>query len=70
MGRHTLVTQPSVAPTRKITAAGLGGLLASIVLGAADLADVVEFPPFVSAILAGLSAFVTGYSAKAKASEA
>lgn len=69
MGRHSLITQPTSAPTRKITAAGLGGLAATIVLGAADYADVGQLPPWVNVLLGGLSAFVAGYTTKAKASE-
>lgn len=67
MGKHTLVEQATAAPTRKLTAAGLGGLVASIVLGLADLGDVVDLPTFVDTLLGGLAAFSAGYAAKERA---
>ena len=65
MGAHSLVEQPTTRPTRKITAAGLGALLATIVLSLADLADAVDLPTFWDSILTGAAAFASGYTAKA-----
>lgn len=67
MAKHALVEQSTPSPTRKITAAGLGGLVASVVLGLADLGDVVDLPTFVDTLLGGLAAFAAGYAAKERA---
>lgn len=64
-----LVQQPSSTPTRKVTAAGLGGLVATLVLTLADLAEVFDFPTFLDTLLGGATAFVAGYAAKARAGE-
>lgn len=69
MAKHALVTQPTNRPTRKVTAAGVGGLLATIVLSLADLGDVVDLPTFWDSVISAAAAFTAGYGAKANSTE-
>lgn len=70
MAKHALITQPVRTPTRKITAAGVGGLLATVVLSVADLSDVVDLPTFWDSLISVAAALATGYTAKARSTEA
>lgn len=70
MPKHALVEQATSAPTRKVTAAGLGGLLATILLSLADLSDVVDLPTFWDSVITVGAAFASGYGTKARTNEA
>lgn len=50
----------SSAPTRKVTAAAIGGALASVIVWALSLAH-IDVPAEVAAALATLCAFAAGY---------
>lgn len=69
MSKHALVEQPGVAPTAKITAAGVGAAAATVILSLADLSHVVDLPTFWDTLLTGLSAFAAGYMKKARTNE-
>ena len=57
MGEHE---KASLKPVPKVTAAGLGGAVATLVLFVANLCG-VEVPPGVSAAIATVVAFGAGY---------
>jgi hypothetical protein len=69
MAKHALVNQPTRRPTAKITAAGIGGLLAAFVLGGLDALDAMDLPTLVDGLVPVVSALVAGYFKKARASE-
>jgi len=60
------VRQPSLAPTRKIAATGITGLVATVLVLVAD-AFGYELDPALAAALVGAAAFVVGYLTKSKA---
>jgi len=60
------VRQPSLAPTRKMTATGVAGTAATILVLVAD-AFGYELDPALAAALVGATAFVVGYFTKSKA---
>lgn len=64
------VNQPTSKPTAKVTAAGVGGLIAAVVLWGADALDAFDLPTFWDSTLAAVTAFAAGYLQKAKRSEA
>lgn len=70
MAQHALVNQPSAAPTAKITAAGIGGLVAAFLLGGLDALNALDLPTLADGLLPVVSALVAGYFKKARASEA
>lgn len=70
MAKHALVEQPTRKPSRKITAAGVGGLLATVILSLADLSDVADLPTFWDSLISLATALATGYTAKARSTEA
>lgn len=70
MAKHALVEQPRPRPTRKMTAAGVGGLLATVLLSLADLSDVIDLPTFWDSVISVGAAFASGYVTKARATEA
>ena len=55
-----LVNQPSAAPTRKVTAAGLGIPLSTLIIWGAGMAG-VPIPPEVAAAAAGLISSLLAY---------
>lgn len=62
-----LVTQPTKAPTRKMTATGIGGIIAVGILAAANawipgLGDIISEPVYALVAVAG--AWLTGYMTK------
>ncbi len=62
-----LVTQPTAAPTRKMTANGLGGVIAIGVLAALEayypgLGEILSEPVY--ALVAVVSGFISGYFVK------
>lgn len=62
----TTYNQPTLTPTRKITAVAIGGMLSTLVTWIlSDLLD-VPIPPEVSAAIAGLLAAAAGYLTKEK----
>lgn len=66
MAKHVLVEQSGAAPTAKVTAAGIGAVVATLVLSLADLANVVDLPTFWDTLLSGATAFAAGYLKKAR----
>lgn len=70
MAKHALVEQPTNRPTAKITAAGLGGLVAAFVLGGLDALNALDLPTLADGLLPVVSALVAGYFKKARISEA
>jgi len=55
-----LVTLPATEIDPKVTAAGVGGSAATVLVFVADLAG-VELPPYVAAAVVTVAAFVAGY---------
>lgn len=53
-----------------MTAAGVGGLLATVLLSLADLSDVIDLPTFWDSVISVGAAFASGYVTKARATEA
>ena len=64
-----LVDQPTNEPTPKTKAAGIGGLIVTILLGAADLLDVIDVSGSTigAAAAAGLLAFANAYRTRERA---
>ncbi len=56
-----LVDQPSPAPTRKVTAAGLGAAAATLVVWALTAFAGADVPPGVEGALATVLALLAGY---------
>lgn len=69
MAKHALVEQPSPRPTAKITAAGIGGLLAAFVLGGLDALDALDLPTLADGLVPVVSALAAGYLKRARATE-
>lgn len=69
MAKHAAVEQPTRWPIAKVTAAGLGGLGGTLLLGVLDWADALDLPTFWDGLLATASAFVSGYVVKSRSSE-
>lgn len=62
-----LITQPTKSPTRKMTATGIGGIVAVGILAAANawipgLGDIISEPVYALVAVAG--AWFTGYMTK------
>ena len=60
-GMPRLVDQPDAAPTRKVSAAALGGALATVVVWALQAFGGVEVPPGVEGAVAVIIATLAGY---------
>lgn len=58
MGKHS---RPDWVPVPKVSAAGVGGLVAAAVIAIANLADVFELPPGVAGLITAAAAFASGY---------
>lgn len=61
----TLITQPSAAPTRKITAVALGGAVATIVLAVVGIW--ADAPAMLAAAITTVCTFAAGYLVKDRA---
>ena len=59
-----LISQPTAKPTRKVTAAGIGGAIATIAIWVAQEFGGITVPPFVGTAAGGLLAAVFGYFAR------
>ena len=55
------MNQPTAAPTRKVTAQGLGGAAATIIQAALIYGAGIELPAEVVAAVAVMAGFLTGY---------
>ena len=58
--------QPTAKPTAKVTAAGVGGVVAAILLGVLDQVDALDLPTFWDSLVTAASAFLSGYVTKSR----
>lgn len=63
------VNQLTAKPTQKVTAAGIGAAVATLLLSLGDLADVVDLPTFWDTFITGVAAFASAYLTRAKVVE-
>lgn len=60
----TTVNQPTPAPTNKVAAAGVGGVVSAVVLALCDALGAFDLGTFWDAIIPAVSAFASGYITK------
>lgn len=62
-----LVNQPTSAPSRKVTAAGVAAVVVSVAAAIVDVSSTVDLPPQLVALATGVAAVGTAYLVRERA---